>query len=236
MSKPTYAQEPSFLRNIARLSRFFLDGKINPEGLGKERISTVTPEQAAEIMGQNFYSLEDVKQLFDSRFTEEELEDLAVVPYSMEILEENSWDHVLIPCTPVSLMEMEYLFTRSKFRACHWYVSQEFANTPAEVGWKLVDTTPVLDSMGKSWEQQLDLLSKEEDVPSAVVLAQVILLHYQRTGQKLFDYGYVRTADVDNDHRRVLLGSGSGLSRLVIGGDWGSSEEYTGLASHIKPG
>jgi hypothetical protein len=193
-------------------------------------------EQAAEIMRDNFYSLEDAEQRFDFRFTKDQRQYLATVPYSMGTLGENSWEHVLIPCTPVSLMEMEYLFTRPKFRACHWYAQEEFANTPAGIGWKLVDTMPVLDSMAKSWEQQLDLLSEKEGVPSAVVLAQVILLHYQRTGQKLFDDYYVRTADVDNDHRRVLLRSDSGLSRLAIRGDWGSSEEYTGLASHIKPG
>ena len=83
---------------------------------------------------------------------------------------------------------------------------QEFAQTKVETGWYLIRKDVVPNSRSKNWEEQKALLTNHEEVPSAGVMVQAIMLHFLCSGERLFENVYVRTSSVDSVGHRVLVG------------------------------
>ena len=160
------------------------------------------------------------------------------MPFSPKVLEECRETRILAYLAPLSLVGIWTANTPMSYSESNPRYGQEkekFARTKVKVGWYLIrkDVTPT--SLKKTWDEQLVLLGKNEEVPSAAVMAQAILLHYLGTGERLFESFYLRTSDVDSDGCRVHVGSFD-ADRLRFDYDlWDDDRsDYLGLASSRK--
>ncbi len=86
------------------------------------------------------------------------------------------------------------------------------------------------ETLGKTWAEQVALLTDGKEVPTARVVFLGIVLHFRATGERLHAAEWVRTADVLTNGGRLCVGDfrERGIT-LFHDFDGGSSDE-TGLA------
>lgn len=198
---------------------------------------STSPEQAAAIMGSNFIGVEALEHHFGVKLTEASREGLfGRVPYSGELLRQCADTHILVARGALSLMGVWQAQPKLLCGGSNpWYEEQHFATTMVEAGWDLVRKSTIPGSINMTWDEQCALLGPNEIVPSAAALAQVILLAYLETGERLFRRVYVRTSNVTDDGIRVNVGSFEPNSLYVFPSGDSHQSVYVGLASCQKP-
>ncbi len=169
---------------------------------------STSQKRAREIMGKRFFGVEEAIRHFGVNPSRQQLAALAEVPYSEDVLIASKETHVLVARFPLSILDIRGKVERPLFRnhEAAWYNNEAFAKDRGEVSWHLVREIPVLESIGKTWNEQQALLGGQDETPSAQVLVYVIIGHYLTTGERLFEKVYVRTSSVDSDGDRVLVG------------------------------
>ena len=210
-----------------RLVRFWLSGGYEP---------TTMQKLAREIMGKNYFGIEEGAQYFGVKPTRTQLSALTEVPLTEAELRECKDTHVLVAVFPLSVLEIRGKVERSLFynREDAWYNKQAFAKDKGEAHWQLVRKTPVENSTNKTWQDQQALLAKNEETPTAQVMTYTIIGHYLATGIRLFENVYVRCSDVDSGGSRVYVGFfGSGGFGIGDGSD-GDRDDGLGLSSARK--
>jgi hypothetical protein len=185
--------------------------------------ATASQKRACEIMGKNFFGIEDAIKHLRINPTSKQLAALAEIPFSVMALEELKDTHILIAVFPLSILEIRGRIERNLFHSYEdsWYNKESFAKERGKVGWELVRKTPVEDSISKNWQQQRSLLSKNDEVPSAQIMVYTIIGHYLSTGERLFKNIYVRTSSLDAGGHRVDVGVFDS-DGLVVGYCWNS--------------
>lgn len=192
---------------------------------------TTTPEIAAGIMGDNFHGIDALERHLGVKLSAKSKKLFLTVPFSAEVLQACRETHVLVACGALSLMDAWQAQTALFYaKSDPWYgaASEQFARSKVKAGWQLVRKNPVPDSTSKTWDEQNQLLGQDDQVPSASVLAQAILIHYLETGERLFETIYVRVSDVDSGGNRVYLGSFD-EGGLRVDGYWGGYRRRRGL-------
>ncbi len=185
----------------------------------KSNWNTKSQAQAQEIMGKNFFGVKDAINHFGVEPTEKELNILSEVPYLEKVLRECKDTHILVAIFPLSILEIREKVDSKPFYKQTWYNDEDFAKEKGKVCWKLIRKTPVPDFTSKNWKEQLNLLRKDEEAPTARTMVYTIVGHYLKTGERLFEHIYVRTSSTDSDGWRVVVGifdSGG----LDIDSDW----------------
>ena len=153
---------------------------------------------AREIMGDSFFGLEDIKQCFSLTFTDKKRGKFVRVPFSKETLLETKDTHILFPYCSLSLVDIYSRLHGSSlysFDEDPWYIREEFAKTGREPGWRLIRKRIVPDSTGKTFDEQLSLLDKNEVVPFACELVYMIILLFETRGTRLFRKEYANCQD-----------------------------------------
>jgi hypothetical protein len=190
--------DPAFVANIARL---MVNGGYEP---------STSQKLAREIMGKNFFGIEEVIKHFGVNATKQQLAALAEVPFSEEVLKSCKDTHVLVAMFPLSILDIRGIAKkqsdRTLFYSQDWYDKQAFAKDKGEVGWQLVRKEPIANSTSKTWNDQQALLSKDEETPTARIVVYTMVGHFLATGERLFEKIYVRCVDLDSDGDRVLVG------------------------------
>ena len=210
-----------------RLVRFWLSGGYEP---------TTMQKLAREIMGKNYFGIEETVQHFGVKPTRAQLSALAEIPLTEAELRECKDTHVLVAVFPLSVLDNRGKVERSLFCSHEdaWYNKQAFAKDKGEAHWQLVRKTPVENSTSKTWQDQQALLAKNEETPTAQIMAYTIIGHFLVTGERLFENVYVRCSDVGSGGGRVVVGGfGSGGLR-VGGGSGGGCSAHLGLSSARK--
>ena len=193
---------------------------------------TLTKSQLAAqaIMGTNFFGTQEAAKHFRARWTQRQLDDLATVPFSPEVLEACKCTHILVAGYPMTLLQVRTKANQAKRGKLFysptggWYETEAFARkTKVEVRWYLIRKKPVDNSTNKSWDDQ-QLLLNDEATPMACVMVYAIIGHFLSRGERLFEKIYVRVSDIDSLGRRVsvglfdpsgfVVGRGSGSDRL----------------------
>lgn len=210
-----------------RLVRFWRSG-------GYE--STTTQKLAREIMGKNFFSVEEAVQYFGVKPTRAQLSALSEIPFTEAELREVKDTHVLVAVFPLSILEIRDKVERNLFYSYEgaWYNKEAFAKDRGDARWQLVRKTPVENSTNKTWQEQQTLLSNKEETPKAQVMVYTIIGHFLATGERLFERTYVRCSDLDSDGYRVYVGhfDSDGLHVFYY---WdGHRYYYLGLSSARK--
>jgi len=211
----------------AKVVKFIQNGGFEP---------TTSQKRAREIMGNNMFGVEEAIQHFGVNPTRQQTLALSEIPFSEAVLEQLKDTHVLVAVFPLSILEVRGKVERELFFSHKdaWYNKQSFAKERGEASWQLVRKTPVDNSTSKNWEEQLALISEEDEVPTAQVMVYTIIGHYLATGERLFEHIYVRTSSVDWDGDRVHVGY-FGSHGLVVYYYWVVRRgDYIGVSSARK--
>lgn len=210
-----------------------------------------SPDQnaAKEIMGNNYFGVEDVIKYLKVRPTRKQLAELADIPYSMKTLQELKESHMLVAVFPMSLTEM---FNNKLFRSIFVkdykekekqpFKGQQFTLDPGKIGWSLVRKSPEKDSPNKVWIAQLQILGKDNRTTSVRIMAYSVLCYFLKTGHKLFSDCQVRCIEEDASGRRLTVGpfreseEGRNNGGLRIECWWDDNRcDFVGLSSVRKP-
>jgi hypothetical protein len=169
------------------------------------------------------YGIQDVEEIFGVQYTPPEFAALAAeVPFSDEVLRDSAGTHMLFPSAPMSLLDVRAKHKTDFYsETSGWYAEDRhsFSRNAMPVRWNLLRLRPVPGSNRKTWQEQLALLDDTEEVPSLALLAFAAVLHYRKSGQRLYEGCHLRTSDVTADGSRVgLLWL---FGRLIVGSYWG---------------
>lgn len=218
------ADDEALFRRVVRV----VQGDELPAG-------SVTPEEAAQIMGSNFHSVDQAEVQFGFRLSARQKRVLLNVPISANVLQAAKDTHVLVPGIPLSIMNIHAAASGEFYsRTNPWYGEpvQKFAQAKIKVGWYLIRKEAVPESTSKTWSEQQAMLTGDEFVPEANLAVYAAILHYQQTGERLFNRVWARTNSVTADGRRVDLG---GYSSGLDLGYWGDDAYgFIGVASLRK--
>lgn len=164
--------------------------------------------RAREIMGKNFFGVEEAIKHFGVNPTCEQLTVLSEIPFSKVVLEQCKDTHVLVAVFPLSIIEIRGKVERELFCSHEdaWYNNQSFAKERGEVAWQMISKTPMDNSTSKNWQEQQALIAKDDEVPSAQVMVYTIIGHFLSAGERLFEKTSVRTPSVACDGFRVRVG------------------------------
>jgi hypothetical protein len=197
--------------------------------------ATTSQKRAREIMGRNFFGIEEAIRHFGVNPTKQQTAALAEVPFTEGVLESVKDTHILVAVFPLSILDVRKTDNSLFYSSTGgWYKSEKFAKNKGKVSWQLVRKTPVEDSTSKNWEEQQALLGKDEETPSAQVMVYTIIGHYKATGERLFENIYVRCSCVDSNGNRVNVGC-FGSDGLLVDRYWGGDRlSYLGLSSARK--
>lgn len=206
----------------------------------------MTQQHAREIMGVNFFGIEEAVQHFGVKPTAKQLEKLAQIPFDQATLEQCKNSHALVAVFPLSIVNILAKIPRDPEMFSHDNpcLGKVFASDKGEIGWHLVRKYPVGRSFDKTWSEQQDLLSEDEEVPTARVLIYTIVEHYLATGRpagdrgkQLFKCGFVRTRPLRFNGNIISVGDFDydygGLN--LIEDDDVDAAPRLGLASERKP-
>jgi len=174
---------------------------------------SVSQVRAREIMGTNFFGIEEAMKHFGVNPSRRQIAVLGEVPFSEEVLTACKDTHVLVAVFPISIVEIRSKVTGVKlpndqplFYKQDLYDKEAFANEHGETGWQLVRKTPVANSTSKTWNEQQALLTSDEETPKAQVMVYTIIGFFLATGERLFEKIYVRCSDLVSDGHRVYVG------------------------------
>lgn len=205
--------------------------------ISKDCTPTTSQERACEIMGKNFFGIREAVKRFRVNPTQEQLNALAKIPFSEEVLEQAKDTHVLVAVFPLSIIKIR-VKARELFclKEIAWWDDESFAKERGEVGWHLVRKTPIDKSTSRNWQEQQATLPKNDEVPTARVMVYTIIGHCLATGERLFKSGCVRTSSVDSGGYSIHVGNFGSLG-LCIYCHWGNYCSYDDLsvASAIVP-
>lgn len=180
---------------------------------------SVSQAKACEIMGKNFFGIEEAQKHFGVAFSKRQLAYMAEIPFPEEVLRECKDTHILVAYAPMAIVAVRAKTASVKLPAKHrmfyqqdWYDNNEVGNGAGALEWHLVRKTSVPDSKSKTWQEQQDLLdSKIDETPEANVMVYTIIGYFLNTGERLFEKEYVRTRTLGSGGVRVDVGSfGSG--------------------------
>ncbi len=198
---------------------------------------TDSQNEAKTIMGTNFFGLEEAAKHLGAKWTQDQLDALATVPFTKEVLEACKDTHVLVAGYPMTLLQVRTKAGRAKKGKLFytptggWYETQAFAKkTKVEVRWYLIRKQPVDNSTSKSWDEQQALL-KDETTPTACVMTYTVMGHFLNTGERLFENVYVRCSDIVSDGNRVYVGCFDAYGFGVRGYSDGFRYSYLGLSA-----
>lgn len=183
--------------------------------------STTSQKHAREIMGKNFFGVEEAVKHFGVNPTCQQLAALSEIPFSEAVLQQSKDDHVLVAVFPLSILEIRGKVEHKLFynHETAWYNEQSFAKEHGEVNWQLVRKTPADNSTSENWQEQQALFSKDDEVPTAQAMVYTIIGHLLATGERLVERKYARTSSVDSGGNCVYV-TDVGLNGLGISDYW----------------
>ncbi len=190
-----------------RLVKFALNNGFEP---------STSQVKARKIMGKNFFGVEEAIEHFGVNLTKNHLAYLAEIPFSEEVLHACRETHVLIAVMRISIMDMHSRFynhqpamfySKQEWPRDKYHITRDFINDRGnELEWHLVAKTPVGDSTKKTWNEQKEMLSETNDIPTARVLIYTLIGYFLVSGERLFSSIDVRCRKFDMGNHDTCVG------------------------------
>ena len=190
-------------------------------GLIQSGMPTTSQKSAREIMGKNFFGLEESIKHFGVSPTQEQLAALSEITFSEAVLQQSKDTHILVAIFSLSILEIRDKVKRKLFynHEAAWYNEQSFAEEHGEVSWQLIRKTPVGDLIPKDYQDQQALFGKDDKVPTAQVIVYMIIGYYLATGEWLIKQKYACTSFIDSRGNYVYV-TDVGSNGLGISDYW----------------
>lgn len=197
--------------------------------------ATTSQKRAREIMGKNFLGIEEATEHFKIKFSDGDIKALAEIPYPENVLLALKNTHVLVAGYPLNVLEI-----RARAPGIfHVYIpdwyndrQEKFAREKCPLAWLFIRKGAVPSSAGRAYNDQLALLSPEEENPLTAEVVYMVTLYFLIHKVMLFRNVWVRTASQSSDGYRVFVVFYDG--RLRIYGWHDNSYDGIGLASSRK--
>ena len=196
--------------------------------------ATTSQKHAREIMGQNFFGVEEAIRHFGVTPSRQQLVVLSKILFAEATLEACCDTHALVAVFPLSILKVRGKMTSKLFYDQSWYNKESFAKDKGDVSWQLVRKTPVANSMSSTWSEQQALLQDNEETPTARVMVYTTIGHFLSTTERLFEKIHVRCSSVVSGGNRVYVGD-FGSDGLGIHNYWDDyRNDFLGLSSARK--
>jgi hypothetical protein len=220
--------DPVFVKNV---TGFMTKGGIEP---------SMNQKRAREIMGDNFFGIEDAVTHLHVNPSRFEIACLKKIPTTDEQLEEVKETHVLAAVFSNSILEIRANVEGKRAIANYDsdvrfnYNNLTFAVRKGYPAWRLVSKWIIPVSTNKLWKEQQMLLGENEETPTARVTVYAMAGYYLMTGEMLFCSSWARCLDSDLDGRRrvAVRFCPDGVAISCFQDD--CRDEYYGLASIRK--
>jgi hypothetical protein len=199
------------------------------EAAGLEEFEpTSSQKNAREIMGKNFFGIEEAIKHFRVNPSRLQLAALSDIPFSETVLEELKNTHILVAVFPLAIWEIRNKVERKIFSFLYDGENEMWCQECTHLDWQLIRKTPVPDSTSKNWPQQKMLLGENDEVPRAPVMVYTIIGHYLSTGRPLesneflFEDVKVRTSSEIEAGYHICIGDfdQKGLNVIGVRDDW----------------
>lgn len=174
--------------------------------------ATISQKRARKIMGTNFLGIVEVRACFGVEFRDEHIKRIGLdkVPFTEAVLKKCKDTHILFAGYPLTIMDIRSKISQNLLDPLEraWYKKLSFArNDKVKMRWYLIRKDIVPDSTGKTYIEQVHMLSKDEEVPRACEMVYMIVLTYLTTGVRLFPGYYARCRDIVKRDKYVCAGS-----------------------------
>ncbi len=192
-------------------------------------------QRAKKIMGRNFFGPEHAFVELSIVTKEEWAGALARVPFSARTLRACKDTHILVACLPLSINALRSFQPKLFDNNTSWFLNENFAAVFGRPSWHLVRRAFVRGTVGLSEAEQRTYLPEREQVPLARTVAYLVIAHYLKVGERLFEQVFVRCGDaLGQDTLAVgMFGYGRGLSVRRYWAGYFSGD--LGLASERVP-
>ena len=170
--------------------------------------ATTSQRLARGIMGENFLGVEEASQHFGVRFGGEELVRFDEILFPEAVLKECKDTHILFVGFPLTILDVRSKVSRDLFwqHASAWYNNQAFAKTDrVRLRWYLIRKDIVPGSTNEIYQEQLAMLSEDEEVPRACEVVYMTILYFLATGTRLFENIYARCQDETRHGTRIRV-------------------------------
>lgn len=154
--------------------------------------ASASQAKAREIMGRNFFGIEEAQRHFGVILSKWQIAYMADVPFSEEVLKECKDTHLLVAYAPMSIVAVRTKTAGVKLPLRHrmfyqqsWYDGSPVGNYAGILGWFLVGKTARPNSR------------KSDKTHEANVIVYTVVGHYLDTGERLFEKSYVHTSTLD---------------------------------------
>jgi hypothetical protein len=184
-------------------------------------VPTTSQKHAREIMGKNFFGLEEAVKYFGVNPTPQQLIALSEIPFSETVLKQSKGTHILVAVFPLSILEIRDKVERKLFynHEIAWYNDQPFAKEHGDVSWQLVRKVPMDSLIPKDYQEQQALFNKDDDAPTAQTMVYTIIGHFLAIGEWLIKQKYTHTSSADSRGNCVYV-TDVGSNGLGISDYW----------------
>lgn len=158
--------------------------------------------QAITILGDDFIAPEEVAGAHNCAYTREQLAQFAATVPGKDVLEwcrEKGFMLVAGPPTPLCLFDIRELCSPFSSGGSGWYAESRQAFSREQkvtMKWLMLRKEPVPGSLGKTWKEQVALLSPVEYVPNAAEVEWAVTTYKAARNIFLLRHVYVRTSSV----------------------------------------
>ncbi len=184
-------------------------------------------QRARDIMGKNFFGIEDWATLYGANFSQKQLREVAEFPWSEDILNSTCplCGKTVKDChfaflgldrlngKPLTILKFQELYpvtAQPRFASYisdSWYSEEKFvAETTMSLRWYLLHTNIVPKSEDKTFDEQKAMLPAEYEVPSAIAEVSKDLLVFKKTGVYANSSRYGWCIDLFSGGCRVRVG------------------------------
>lgn len=164
---------------------------------------------ARDIMGRNFFGIEEAIKYFKIHPTKAERAALSRIPFTMETLEACRHTHILVAVFPLSIMQIRGMYP-NLFRTAKkqfLYEKKKFAKDAGEIAeWCLIKIAPTFGAMFNKPEMQRAALGKTNIIPSVRAMVYTIIGRYLAEQKYIFSTGNILFSDKSKTDRRVVIG------------------------------
>lgn len=160
-------------------------------------IETPSQKIAHEIMGKNFFGVQEAFKYFGVSPNCRQLAALSKIPFPTAVLKELKDTHILVAVFPLYLSDIHLRSEVSFNNSYGNSLDIESLTTGCDDSiWHLIRKTPVKHSVDekKGYQQKVALLSKDEEIPHLQVMIYTIIGFYKATREYLFQDVYVITS------------------------------------------
>lgn len=214
----------SSAETILKINNDDLEIEHHPYGLtGLDGLSitktknTYLIDRAKEVMGENFYGVEQIKKAFGIKVDEPR------IPYTYsELVQVEKEGYMLVLFLEKTAKEIEEI-TKDKYKAkgwklfynTNWYKNEKFFTKEKPVfGWKLVKNRP--DLVNLTYKEQTKKMNPDERVSFSEIV-QLTALAFLSRGEKMWESKYYWTSSCFSDGDLVGFGGADAGGACVNG-------------------